>query len=67
MALGVRTALALYGGFWNVDGQDFCYMTNHYFPPEEPLESLAFNPPTLVGSYSSTNRRASTMNAPSSP
>ena len=24
---------SLYGGYWNYEVHDFCYMTNHYFPP----------------------------------
>ena len=61
MALDVQTVSSLYGGFWNVDVQDFCYMTNRYFPPEEFLESLASNLPALVGSYPSTNRHLSSL------
>ena len=61
MALDVRAVSSLYGGFWNVDVQDFCYMTNRYFPPEEFIESLAANLQTLVGSYPSTNRHLSSL------
>jgi histidinol-phosphate/aromatic aminotransferase/cobyric acid decarboxylase-like protein len=61
MALDVRAVSSLYGGFWNFEVQDFCYMTNRYFPPEEFIESLASSIPTLVGAYPSTNRHQSSL------
>jgi histidinol-phosphate/aromatic aminotransferase/cobyric acid decarboxylase-like protein len=57
----VRSVSSLYGGFWNFDIQDFCYMTNRYFPPKEFLDSLAANLVTLVGAYPSTNRHLSSL------
>ena len=61
MASGVRAVSSLYGGFWNFDIQDFCYMTNRYFPPEEFIQSLSANLGALVGSYPSTNRHLSSL------
>ena len=34
MASDVRAVSSMYGGVWNFDIQDFCYMTNRYFPPQ---------------------------------
>ena len=59
--MDVRTISSRYGGFWNFDVQDFCYMTNRYFPPEEFLGSLASNLGTLLGSYPSTNSHLSCL------
>jgi histidinol-phosphate/aromatic aminotransferase/cobyric acid decarboxylase-like protein len=61
MALDVRAVSSLYGGFWNFEVQDFCYMTNRYFPPEKFLDSLSSNLRTLVNSYPSTNRYLSSL------
>ena len=61
MTSNVRAVSSLYGGFWNFDVQDFCYMTNRYFPPEDFLESLSSNLRTLVDSYPSTNRYLSSL------
>ena len=36
----VRYVSSLYGGFWNFDIKDFCYMTNPYYPTDEFLEYL---------------------------
>ena len=55
MAHDARGVSSLYGGYWNFDVQDFCYMTNRYFPPPEFYESLSSNIQTLVTSYPSTN------------
>ena len=61
MASDVRAVSSLYGGFWNFEIQDFCYMTNRYFPPEEFFELLSSSLPTLVKSYPSTNRYLSSL------
>ena len=61
MASDVRAVSSLYGGFWNFEVQDFCYMTNRYFPPEEFFESLSSSLRTLVTSYPSTNRSLSAL------
>ena len=61
MASDVRAVSSLYGGFWNFEVQDFCYMTNRYFPPEEFFESLSSRLRTLVTSYPSTNRSLSSL------
>jgi histidinol-phosphate/aromatic aminotransferase/cobyric acid decarboxylase-like protein len=53
----------MYGGFWNFEIQDFCYMTNRYFPPEEFFESLSRSLRSLVGTYPSTNRHLSSLAA----
>ena len=29
-----------YGGFWNHNILDFCYMTNRYYPPRRMVEDL---------------------------
>jgi len=59
----MRAVSSLYGGFWNFDIQDFCYMTNRYFPPQEFLDSLSANLARLLGSYPSTNRHLSSLTA----
>ena len=59
MTSNVRSVSSLYGGFWNFDVQDFCYMTNRYFPSRGFLEALGANLPRLVGSYPSTNKHLS--------
>ena len=46
---------SLYGGFWNFDIRDFCYMTNPYFPPQQLLDGLGLRLKELVKSYPSTN------------
>ncbi len=46
---------SLYGGYWNRHVQDFCYMTNRYFPPERLMESMRARLPELVTAYPSTN------------
>ena len=51
----VRYVSSLYGGFWNFDIKDFCYMTNPYFPPDELIESMGSRLRELVKSYPSTN------------
>ena len=63
MASDVRAVSSLYGGFWNFEVQDFCYMTNRYFPPEEFFESLSSSLRTLTTSYPSTNRQVSSLAA----
>jgi histidinol-phosphate/aromatic aminotransferase/cobyric acid decarboxylase-like protein len=57
----VKEVSSLYGGFWNFGIQDFCYMTNRYFPPEEFIRSLSANLGVLVGAYPSTNRHLSSL------
>ncbi len=52
---------SLYGGYWNFDFQDSCYMTNSYFPPEEFIELLSSQLKTLIHSYPSTNRQISSI------
>ena len=61
MASDVQAVSSLYGGFWNFDLQDFCYMTNRYFPPDELIDSLGSNLPALVKAYPSTNRHLSSL------
>ena len=46
---------SLYGGYWNNNVLDFCYMTNRYFPPSRMIEDLQARLPELIGSYPSTN------------
>jgi len=58
---GARGVSSLYGGYWNFDVQDFCYMTNRYFPPKELLDTLSANLTTLVGAYPSTNWHLSSL------
>jgi threonine-phosphate decarboxylase len=57
----LRFVSSLYGGFWNFDVKDFCYMTNPYFPPEEFFGSLAENLRVLVKAYPSTNWHISSL------
>jgi histidinol-phosphate/aromatic aminotransferase/cobyric acid decarboxylase-like protein len=61
MASDVREVSSLYGGFWNFEIQDFCYMTNRYFPPKGFFNSLSSNLETLVTSYPATNRHQSSL------
>ena len=51
----VRYVSSLYGGFWNFDIKDFCYMTNPYFPPDAMIESMGSRLRELIKSYPSTN------------
>ena len=46
---------SLYGGFWDYEVKDFCYMTNPYFPPEAFLEDLRVHLIELIKAYPSTN------------
>ena len=46
---------SLYGGYWNRDVLDFCYMTNRYFPPQRMVEDMQAKLPELMGNYPSTN------------
>ncbi len=51
----VRFLSSLYGGYWNYEVHDFCYMTNHYFPPERLLEDIRARQVELMKAYPSTN------------
>ena len=51
----VRFLSSLYGGYWNHEVNDFCYMTNHYFPPERLLDDVRGRLVDLVKAYPSTN------------
>ena len=57
----IRYVSSLYGGLWNFDIKDFCYMTNPYFPPQEFFESLGANLRVLVKAYPSTNWHISSL------
>lgn len=57
----LRHVSSLYGGFWDFDFEDFCYLTNPYFPPEAFLESLQSRLVELVKSYPSTNWHISSL------
>ncbi len=59
----VRYISSLYGGFWSFDVNDFCYMTNPYFPPDEFIDSLGARLRRLVKSYPSTNWHLSSLAA----
>ena len=59
----VKYVSSLYGGFWNFDIMDFCYMTNQYFPPSNFIDSMGENLTTLVKSYPSTNWYLSSLAA----
>ena len=59
----VRYVSSLYGGFWNFETKDFCYMTNPYFPPQEFIDSLGSRLRQLVKSYPSTNWHISSLAA----
>ena len=59
----VKYVSSLYGGFWNFDTKDFCYMTNPYFPPQEFIDSLGGRLRQLVKSYPSTNWYISSLAA----
>jgi len=51
----------LYGGYWSRQVQDFCYMTNRYFPPQRLIEDMQARLPELLGSYPSTNWHLSSL------
>ena len=59
--LDVKGVASKYGGFWNYDLKDFCYMTNRYFPPDELFRALESKLRVLVTSYPSTNRHISSL------
>ena len=46
---------SLYGGYWNHQIDDFCYMTNPYFPPPGLIEGMQARLRELVIAYPSTN------------
>jgi len=46
---------SLYGGYWNQNVIDFCYMTNRYFPPDRMIQDMQARLPELIGNYPSTN------------
>ena len=52
---------SLYGGFWDFEVKDFCYMTNPFFPPEALLEDLGTHLTELVKAYPSTNWYVSSL------
>jgi len=58
---GVEYVSSLYGGFWDFDVKDFCYMTNPYFPPEEFLTDMKERLLELVKAYPSTNWYVSSL------
>ena len=64
-APGVEYVSSLYGGFWDLDVKDFCYMTNPYFPPEELLRDMGARLLELVKAYPSTNWHVSSLVAES--
>ena len=54
---------SLYGGYWNQNVLDFCYMTNRYFPPQRMIEDMQAKLPELIGNYPSTNWHLSSLMA----
>ena len=52
---------SLFGGFWDLDVKDFCYMTNPYFPPPELLSDMGARLQDLVKAYPSTNSHISSL------
>lgn len=54
---------SLYGGYWNQNVLDFCYMTNRYFPPRRMIEDMQARLPELIGNYPSTNWYLSSLMA----
>jgi len=58
---GLSHIKSLYGGYWNFDLKDFCYMVNPYFPPGDLLNSIADSLPLLSKSYPSTNKHISML------
>ena len=50
-----RFLSSLYGGYWSYEVHDFCYMTNHYFPPEGLLDDIRGRLVELIKAYPSTN------------
>ena len=51
-----------YGGFWNYDVIDFCYIRNMYFPTDAMISEMRNNLPELIRNYGSVqpllNRKA---------
>ena len=43
-----------FGGFWNYDITDFCYIRNMYFPSDAMISEMRNNLSQLVGNYGST-------------
>ncbi len=52
---------SLYGGYWDFEVKDFCYMTNPFFPPETLLEDLGVRLTELLKAYPSTNWYVSSL------
>ena len=57
----VKYISSLFGGFWDLDVKDFCYMTNPYFPPPELLSDMGARLQDLVKAYPSTNSHISSL------
>jgi len=45
-----------YGGFWNYEVTDFCYLRNMYFPPEDLLSELKNNLGETIHDYGSSQK-----------
>ncbi len=45
-----------YGGFWNYDVTDFCYLRNMYFPPSAMLSELKNNLTKTIFEYGSSQK-----------
>ena len=52
---------SLYGGFWDFGVEDFCYMTNPFFPPETLLRDMGSRLTELIKAYPSTNWYVSSL------
>ena len=59
--LDVKYVSSLYGGFWNFEIKDFCYMTNPYFPPEGFVDALGSRLKQMIKAYPSTNWHISSL------
>ena len=59
----VKYVSSLYGGFWNFEIKDFCYMTNPYFPPEGFVNALGERLRQMIKAYPSTNWYISSLAA----
>ena len=51
-----KTLEESFGGYWNYDVLDFCFLRNMYFPTGAVHSELRNNLPALIQNYSSTQR-----------
>lgn len=52
-SIRLSTLAESFGGYWNYDILDFCFIRNMYFPTDSILSELRGNLPALIHNYSS--------------